>query len=465
MKLMAMFVGLAFAVPAHADDVADVRAVLQEWAAANAAHDVDRAVGLWSQSFVNRRDSTRTGLDGVRALIGETVAGRHGAVELQVADAEITVSDGSATAEGVLALTEWGAYGWSYELIRDPGGWRLLWMEPKGRVEVERALPGLGAPYVELLELWSGTALRWIDSILVAHPANGGDPAMRMHAHLMLDEPLHLRSATSLTSVQRFLRGNIDRALGQMRTEEVADGVTIWKLYNHGFVVKTANHCWAHDLYAGPDSSSMTDEQIDGILDQVEALFCSHWHGDHSSAPVIARALARGIPVLVSPLPEGEWGVSTRERVGGVTGPDGAPRHVTVVELGGSGNVGEIAYHAYPGHQGDMPNDVFVVSADGMTVMQTGDQSNDDDFAWIDSVDVEYDVDVLLPNVWTTDISRMIDGVKPRVVVPGHENELGHNFEHREPYAQAYERLEGVGCDWHVLAWGERVHIGARQGD
>ena len=72
-------------------------------------------------------------------------------------------------------------------------------------------------------------------------------------------------------------------------------------------------------------------------------------------------------------------------------------------------------------------------------------------------------VDVLLPNVWTDDLSRMIRGVRPRVLIPGHENELGHNFEHREPYAQAFEKLEQErDVEWHVLALGERVHVSGR---
>jgi len=106
---------------------------------------------------------------------------------------------------------------------------------------------------------------------------------------------------------------------------------------------------------------------------------------------------------------------------------------------------------------------VYAVTADGMTFLQTGDQSNRDDFAWIDRVKDDRTVDVLLPNIWTDDLPRMIRGVRPRVLIPGHENKLGHNFEHREPYAQAFEKLEGErNVEWHVLAWGERVHASAR---
>jgi ketosteroid isomerase-like protein/glyoxylase-like metal-dependent hydrolase (beta-lactamase superfamily II) len=464
MRLILISAMLMFATLAGADDTADVRTVLEQWRAANQSHDVEAAVALWSDDFVSPRDTTQRGPEGVRAAFGRLLSGRYGDIDIRLDGLLISVDGDSAFVKGVVVLTRWGASEQAYVLTRDPAGWRLLRSEQGGRIPTERILGGLGPSYMELLERWSGTALGWIDSVLVANPPNDGDRGMRRTAHLMLDEPLHLVSAPLLESVQRFHRERIDRAIDQMRNERVTEGVTIWKLYNHGFVVRTPNQTWAHDFYGGPEPMALTDEQIDAVLGQVDALFCSHWHGDHSSPRTIKRALAMEIPVLVSPLPDYDYIAHMKREIGyidSVTPPPG----LTVAELGSRGEVGGLVYHAYPGHQGDLPNDVFVVRADSITTMQTGDQSNDDDFAaWIDSVDVEYDVDVLLPNVWTTDIHRMLRGVKPRVVIPGHENELGHNFEHREPYAQAYEKLDRLETGtWQIMAWGERVHIDPRE--
>ncbi len=456
---------LVLAGAVAADDAGDVRAVLAEWRAAHEARDVDAAVALWSDDFVNPRDTTMRGEQAAREAFGDLVSGRWGEIRILLHGLAITVQGDSAFANGVVSLSRWGASERAYVLTRDQVGWRLFRSEPRGRLAVERLLDGLGQPYMELMERWSGTALGWIDSVLVANPPDGGERRMRRTAHQMLDEPLHLVSAPLLESVRRFHHERTDRAIEQMRTERVTEGVTIWKLYNHGWVVRTANHTWAHDFYAGPESMELTDEQVDAVLGQVDALFCSHWHGDHSSNRTIRRALAMDVPVFVSPLPEATWALSITQGIG-YADPATPPPGLTVVELGGRGEVGGLIYHAYPGHQGDFANDVFVVTGDGITTMQTGDQSNDDDFeAWIDSVDVEYDVDVLLPNVWTTDMNRMLRGVNPRVVIPGHENELGHNFEHREPYAQAYEKLERLERAWQIMAWGERVHIEAREGE
>jgi hypothetical protein len=43
---------------------------------------------------------------------------------------------------------------------------------------------------------------------------------------------------------------------------------------------------------------------------------------------------------------------------------------------------------------------VLVFTPDGYNVCHTGDQSNRDDFSWIDEVAKKYSVDMLIPNCW-----------------------------------------------------------------
>lgn len=298
--------------------------------------------------------------------------------------------------------------------------------------------------------------LDWVRKTLWSNPPNGGDSMLRRNALCMLDEPLHIRSAPSLEPVQHFLRANVDTAIAQMRSERVPDGATIWKLYNHGWVVKTANHCWAHDIYEGP-GGIISEPQIDAILDEIEVLLLSHWHGDHCAPIVMKRARDRGIPVLVPPWST-EAGYERYMKTEMADG-NGSLDWLTVVRPNTSGEVRELRYRAYPGHQDNMLNNAYAVSADGMTIMQMGDQWNLDDFAWIDNVKTQQRVDVLLPNVWTAQMKRVLEGVTPRVVVPGHENEIGHSFEHREPYDQTFEVLANAECEWHVMTWGERLHV------
>ena len=125
----------------------------------------------------------------------------------------------------------------------------------------------------------------------------------------------------------------------------------------------------------------------------------------------------------------------------------------------------------YPGHQGEnIENNVSLVKTpEGLSFSQMGDQSNSDDFEWIDEVGNNHVVDVLLPNCWTTDIVRVTKGFNPALVITGHENEMGHTIDHREPYWLTYQRQEGsdrfggsseVGYDTPLIlmTWGESYH-------
>ncbi len=441
-------------------DAKKVREVLQTWLEGIEDRDIDRIISVYSEGF--QQPGQTGGLDQLRRMYEWFFSHPDHPLTYSLDNVTITFRDALAYAEPVIATDLRETREIRYVLRRESEGWRIIKMEEIAEGPTELGLPGLGRSYVELLESWTSANLEWIQKTLRANPPNGGNRNLRQHALLMLDEPLHLRSASHLESTGRFLRANTDHAISEMRSETVEQGATIWKMYNHGWIVKTHNHCWAHDLYEGVKGASMRDDQVDEILDQVEVLFCSHWHGDHTSIPVVKSALAKGIPVLVSPLPEEEWGESMSQTISGTKDHSGTVREVTLVEPGAKGEIRGIRYHAYPGHQGEFPNNAYLISADGINIMQTGDQSNGHDFEWISRVGDDYSVDVLLPNVWTTDLSRIIEGVRPRVVIPGHESEIGHLFEHREPYDQAFEKLRREEVEWHVLAWGERFHIGPR---
>ena len=118
---------------------------------------------------------------------------------------------------------------------------------------------------------------------------------------------------------------------------------------------------------------------------------------------------------------------------------------------------------AYPGHQGTLiNNDYLVATPEGFVVFHTGDQSGSEgpgsDFDWIANVGRDHAVDVLLPNCWGTALGRTLRGVDPKLVIPGHENEMAHSVDHREDYTQTYNRLFGARYPAVVMTWGESYH-------
>ncbi len=64
-------------------------------------------------------------------------------------------------------------------------------------------------------------------------------------------------------------------------------------------------------------------------------------------------------------------------------------------------------------------------------------------------------MDVLLSNGWTNDLHRIVRGVNPQLVIPGHQNEMTHEVSHREEYTQDYERMFGLHYPYIVMVWGE----------
>ena len=82
-------------------------------------------------------------------------------------------------------------------------------------------------------------------------------------------------------------------------------------------------------------------------------------------------------------------------------------------------------------------------------------QDNPNDFSWIDNVHNYFKIDLLFPNCWSPDVHRMIKGYDPKIVIPGHNNELGHTIDHREAYWMNDMRAGEFQNRLVNLTWGE----------
>ncbi len=284
-------------------------------------------------------------------------------------------------------------------------------------------------------------------------PAPGEIPERRT-ALLLLDTLLHEPDAPEQPAVQAFFRDRTRAVADALKGGPVTEGARIWRLYNHGFIVRTAEATLAFDVVTGAhlekEGFRLPEDVVADLARECDILFISHLHDDHAD-PAVAEAFVRaGKPVVV---PGKLWddapfaaGLTRPARDAGAAMPlpvrDGAVRLEVVT---------------FPGHQGKalQNNVVLVTTPGGLAFAHTGDQSNDDDFAWIDKVGDSRRVDVLLPNCWSPDLPRVVAGFRPAVVIPGHENELGHTLDHREPYWMTYPRLGDALPGAVLMAWGE----------
>jgi L-ascorbate metabolism protein UlaG (beta-lactamase superfamily) len=203
---------------------------------------------------------------------------------------------------------------------------------------------------------------------------------------------------------------------------------------------------------------------MERLIEQCDVLFISHRHGDHAEEWVAQTFIDKGKPVVA---PSEVWkGKSIHKDIMHL---QRVPHTLQTLPVKGGKQLLKVVI--YPGHQGEnIENNVsLVITPEGLSFSQMGDQSNSNDFEWIDEVGKNHVVDVLMPNCWTTDIVGVAKGFNPALIITGHENEMGHTIDHREPYWLTYQRREGsdrfggtkgIGYETPLIlmTWGESYH-------
>lgn len=305
-----------------------------------------------------------------------------------------------------------------------------------------------------------------IDRTAQEAPPRWPEPRERYLSLLLFDGLLHDRYAAFRPPVQAFFHRRIAAVAAELEKPFTGKGARIWFLYNMAFVVRTATATIAFDLVSGSSSGAegfaLPPELMERIIRQCDALFISHWHKDHTDRAIARRFLAEGKPVVS---PGQVWkGESLADSV---LHParDASRTH----ELAISGDR-KLRVVIFPGHQmKNTDNNVTLVTMpDGLSFCQMGDQINEGDFtpdySWIDEVWKKHKVDVLFPPCWTNEIERIVRGFRPKLVIPGHQNELGHPVDDRVPYwgdsdflGLTYPQLKKSKFPLVTLTWGESL--------
>jgi len=308
----------------------------------------------------------------------------------------------------------------------------------------------------EYLDWQSASLLNIVRPILLKYPPQVDEPKDRQMAMVLLDAVFHDEGAPHRSSVQNFHHQQIVTALDEIERTEVSSGMKIWKLYDMGIIVRTKSITVAFDVTRGYSSGSkdfaLADDVLQKLSDHCDLLFISHYHRDHADEVVARMFLDRGKPVVTPP---DIW--AGKETHDSITHLERKAHEIQKLRLDNKQLDLEVV--VYPGHQGAdiLNNVVLVITPEGYSVCHTGDQSLGDDFSWIDKVAEHHKVDVLIPNCWTTDPLRSAKGYAPNLIIPAHENELGHTIDHREAYALDYSRWD-VPFNKIIMTWGESFH-------
>ncbi|MDR2674445.1 MAG: MBL fold metallo-hydrolase [Opitutaceae bacterium] len=323
--------------------------------------------------------------------------------------------------------------------------------------------------------------------VLDAHPPSARPGDERLLALFALDSLLHdtrLDQGPAFTALMEDLARRVAATLAGPRP---AAPLRIIRFYNHGFILQTPSVTLAIDIVRGGknvitgagEQPFMDEELMRPIVARCDALFISHPHNDHADFRVARLFADAGKPVVAPP---GLWetnaghGAAADER--GVPVAANAalwetlsprlvrPRSAAATTpadftLALPALAKPLAVRAYPGHQGKVPNNLYAITTpEGKTILHSGDQTGGgDDLPWLLKIHEQQRVDVFLPQCWMARLPLVVEGVAPALVLPGHENEMGHTVDHRESWWQTVRRVQKLPAPAILTAWGEHVDI------
>ena len=305
-----------------------------------------------------------------------------------------------------------------------------------------------------------------VQSIISEFPPQINEARERGMAKLLMDAVFHEHFAAFRKPSQQFFHAQANKVITELENTKVTKGAMIWKIYNMGFIVKTKTVTMAFDLVTGETSGSddfkLDQKEIERLVAQCDVLFISHWHPDHADPRIAQEFLDLGRAVIA---PDQVWKGKPIHKE--ILHMERIPHKTQKLQLQNQ----ELKVVVYPGHQmkSHINNVVLVTTPEGITIAHTGDQINEGDFMidfeWIDEVYKHNKVDIMMPNAWTMDIFRQVKGFKPKLVMPGHELELGHTVWDRLPYwgddkylELNYAELKASKYPVIALIWGESYH-------
>jgi len=291
-------------------------------------------------------------------------------------------------------------------------------------------------------------------TVLAKYPPLAIAGEERKFALFAMDALLHDVRLDNTKALTDYVETRFLHVLEKLEKEKVGvNEIRIHKLFNHGYIIKTPSVTIGFDIFRGgrPQNPFVSDAVVQTLVDRCDILFISHEHGDHADK-FVAQIFCDQNKTVVAP--PGVWeNESMSSKIKYLRGEGVITEKISIPAKNA-----ELTVKVFPGHQGTLLNNVYAVTTpEGITVMQTGDQANADDMQWITRVGDEVNVDVLLVHCWMPDIEKSVEGIKPKLIITGHENEMGHTIDHRESFWLTFRRFANIQIPWIVPAWGESV--------
>ena len=294
------------------------------------------------------------------------------------------------------------------------------------------------------LQRQTARALDLVNQAIQEYPPMVGNVTPRRLALSNLDAILHNTIFDKSEPLMQFVSTRIQQAIAGLQAPMQSD-MAIYKLYNDGFIVRTQSATVAFDMVMGSTYQYIPDDLMAQLVDQCDILFLSHNHRDHVDPGVVKLFTDRGKQVVApdEALPNNQDIMHFRkEQLADLT--IRLPKATLQVKV-------------LPGHQDELQNNIYVITTpEGLTFAQTGDQYLKEDIPWIEQLPSQIPaIDVLLINCWAMELQKHVAAFRPKLVITGHENEMGHGIDHREAYWMSYLKLDQLPSNYSLMTWGE----------
>ena len=289
-----------------------------------------------------------------------------------------------------------------------------------------------------------------VDQGLNANPPTTENALARKLALYNFDAIVHDTKYDGCDAMLDFVNKRVAGVVNDIDNGKVKK-VKIYKIYNDGFVAKTKSVVVAFDVVRGASGGKnlISDSQMQQLVDRCDILFLTHNHPDHVDPYVVDLFVKAGKPVIAT-----KTILDNKEGVTHYRNDNGVIKGEKIALANGK----EIIVDIFPGHQDNMLNNIYVVTTpEKVTFGQTGDQYNKNDMEWIANAkdNLTRPMDVFMVICWTHKMADLINGFAPKVVVTGHENEMGHTIDHRESFWLTFQKMQPITTPYVVLGWGE----------
>ena len=273
---------------------------------------------------------------------------------------------------------------------------------------------------------------------LLANPPDFGDSAIRRNCFKVLDVELMSPIAQSSTDIAVFYNAMISNVVNDINSHSSGLCV-IYKMYNMGFIIKTEDMIIGIDLV---NRLSIWDPLPKELLEKIDVIMVTHEHADHYNVNIINSVIAYGgIAILPTEM-----------------------THTGSIKMspGDSIIIKGVKFKAHDGLH-SVPLRVYeIITPMGLKVFHTGDNQSQFSLPYIKGVDV------LLLDCWVHEDSNhpsnvigmydCINLIKPKLMIPGHFNEIKHDPSQRYQYDSVFKLMQmEIPCEVKLLAWGEKT--------